>query len=737
MAWGLKWQCCFQSFDSETQYAVNIYEQGYTGTVTQLTGADVPFETAEDSDDDIFTSVRTQSGYLRVIDTDGTLMEEIVPANNTQNLVRLMEGTYNNGFIGTTVKWQGFLSAQAYTQPWDGQAYKLELPLISVLGALNEIQIDSSMAGTQENVSFLLVQAMSQLGITPNNIYDYEDMFGEESHPFVSVCFPNIEFQWAIFFDKQEICNQGDSYEEYIGITYGEALEELTKSLNLVLREQGEDLYILEMSRRSSYYYVFSWANIVSMAENRGTLSYTSKNSTSNTAISMLNNLEFGGADNNVTIINGRRSVVVSLDIDTSTMEITLPNTTEDDTTPTELTTDNGILYTQIHEPRTLSYEFFSYWKYYQNTRDGETTYSDMLEHLRILGYTTNPKYNTDNPLVTGSFPVRYYFRPNGSALGSLRNGLYIQTQYSTGTGISTYSTIYELMSEISYTFTDGYININMLQQQLSGITNPQRFGNTSGLYYSSAIIEATIQLIILDENNDWWYWSGSEWTHRDSTISLRFDEETVRTNRTSDMDTDKTDGYFIPVSNMSGRVYLVITDRWYTYYLQSDSSPYQIISYARILSNLTISYVPKKSLVASSRGSNTYREQILLSGFKNDETTSLKLGTINNNEPSCSFLMGAYVSDGNVHNFDLQESTYYNGPTSYSERIELHLLRKMAEYYNQSRRCLTAIVKNAPDLNTSVYAYNDRNYVGFYTKRDWRNQENEIKFLEINKYDE
>ena len=49
MAWVKHWQCCFKSFNG-TQYAVNVYDQDYSGDVVQLIGAEEPFITQETDD---------------------------------------------------------------------------------------------------------------------------------------------------------------------------------------------------------------------------------------------------------------------------------------------------------------------------------------------------------------------------------------------------------------------------------------------------------------------------------------------------------------------------------------------------------------------------------------------------------------------------------------------------------------------------------------------------------------
>ena len=79
--WEIGYQLPFADFDGQ-QYCVYIYDsQGIPAEIVTLTGSEEPFVTQEDDDDDIFKNIRSQSGYLRIIDEDGTLMEQLF-ANN-------------------------------------------------------------------------------------------------------------------------------------------------------------------------------------------------------------------------------------------------------------------------------------------------------------------------------------------------------------------------------------------------------------------------------------------------------------------------------------------------------------------------------------------------------------------------------------------------------------------------------------------------------------------------------
>lgn len=68
----------FRSQRANTLYTVSIYKDYYTGDPTELIGAANPFETQEDDSEDVFKPVRTQSGYLRIVD-NGYAADGVTP----------------------------------------------------------------------------------------------------------------------------------------------------------------------------------------------------------------------------------------------------------------------------------------------------------------------------------------------------------------------------------------------------------------------------------------------------------------------------------------------------------------------------------------------------------------------------------------------------------------------------------------------------------------------------------
>jgi hypothetical protein len=130
----IHWQIKFRPLRANTLYTVNIYDNSYTGNPVQLTGADNPFVTQEDSDDDMFLPVRTQSGYLRFVD-DGTVnWRGIIPSTDTDRPVVL---TNSSG----QVQWQGFMQAQNFGSELYGTPQTIEFPLQCPLSVTSATQI--------------------------------------------------------------------------------------------------------------------------------------------------------------------------------------------------------------------------------------------------------------------------------------------------------------------------------------------------------------------------------------------------------------------------------------------------------------------------------------------------------------------------------------------------------------------------------------------------------------------
>lgn len=155
----IHWQVKFRSLRSNILFTANIYDDGYTGaTPVQLTGAAVPFETQEDDSDDPFEPVRTQSGYLRFVDTrednDGNAFDwrTFIPTTDTDRPVTL---TNEDG----TVLWMGFMQAQNFGALLYDSPQEREFPLQCPLTVTSRADINYTQTQIQ-NFAYLLLQVV-------------------------------------------------------------------------------------------------------------------------------------------------------------------------------------------------------------------------------------------------------------------------------------------------------------------------------------------------------------------------------------------------------------------------------------------------------------------------------------------------------------------------------------------------------------------------------------------------
>lgn len=146
----------FKSLRSETTYSVNI--GGGSGSPIQLKGGASPFITQEDDSDDMFTPVRTQTGYISIIDDgrdySGNVIDaqagrswwhDLRPLTDTSRPVTLTDG---NG----TVLWQGFMQAQNFSGTLYEDTQERQFPVQCVLSVLNGIDVPVTLPAGMEMI---------------------------------------------------------------------------------------------------------------------------------------------------------------------------------------------------------------------------------------------------------------------------------------------------------------------------------------------------------------------------------------------------------------------------------------------------------------------------------------------------------------------------------------------------------------------------------------------------------
>lgn len=166
MAYNIHWKIVFKSLRAGTVYTVNIYKDGTlpTGYPLKLKGAAQPFTTDEDANEDEFTPIRTQTGYLRIVD-DGYAVnasnatvafnwKDILPENNLDRPVTLTDASNN-------VVWCGFMQAQNFGGTLYGNPQEREYPVMCPLSVTEDNFINNQT--DIKNFAYLLKQVVDAI----------------------------------------------------------------------------------------------------------------------------------------------------------------------------------------------------------------------------------------------------------------------------------------------------------------------------------------------------------------------------------------------------------------------------------------------------------------------------------------------------------------------------------------------------------------------------------------------
>lgn len=149
------WTIPFRSLRTNNLYTVNIYDSTYSGNPIPLKGGAQPFSTQEADDEDGFIPIRTQSGYLRIVDddyaADGTTQfnwKQLLPSTDTDRPVTLTN--YEGDIL-----WQGFMQAQNFSGALYGNPQEREFPVQCALTVLEGTDINYQQTEIQ-NFAYLL-----------------------------------------------------------------------------------------------------------------------------------------------------------------------------------------------------------------------------------------------------------------------------------------------------------------------------------------------------------------------------------------------------------------------------------------------------------------------------------------------------------------------------------------------------------------------------------------------------
>lgn len=734
----VRWYGSFKSVKGK-EYSVQIYDNNFSGNYTQLELADPPFSTSEDDDNNLFSPIRCITGTLGVIDRDGTLAQQLSPANDVSLpvAVRINDGSARPIFLG-------FISCEAYEQDYSGVAQALELNVNSILQAM------ASMEATQTDFSGY----MTVRDIIKRCLLVAKSYHGVQHGLYQRIYFPKSDLNIIdklintnILFEEKEVNNAGTTTYVAQGKSCKDILEMICTFMGWCVREYDFNLYFMRMGDVQKVEWV-TWNDFVSNT------SYWELTRTEELieAIGM-SQIEYRGIGHTRSVESGAKSVEIIANTQGVDFGLELPPT------PLFLTKHgqcelNYIMNTERHIRKYL----------YIANRDDQA-HSNIT--YRYLKGTHDPFYDAGTATITGSVTKDTFFA-NARGMFAISNGTYIaynNTDVYAGAflakcyyydiedddgvyyvasqansmdilytafipqslGIIAPNTdIFTMKSKRSMAFTNGYLLLSSQIEAFMAYCAPEAMvqGNyalqdiTTPMYNATPYIELTLRFGSK-------YWNGSVWTTSPASFFPQFDGPAFKSNWNENMGLDKQSGIYIPLDGtMSGEIELSINGR-----NRSDKNGEYLVRpslYAILWKDLKIAYVRTNDMAKRQDNANYYYE-LLGTNFRDEETVRSELATdMNNHESDHIVKLSRAVP--------LQTMTYNYISGSQSVRPELDLLARLAKFYRKAREIITIECDrpNSPLPITTIYNYGGSKYfTPVSEQRDWQKDVSTIKLVE------
>lgn len=297
------WKIPFKSFGGTT-YEVRIYDDDFTGStpVTLVGGVD-PFVTQEDDDEDVFTPIRTQTGYIRIFDdgkdANGNSFNwrDLIPVGALDRRVEL--------YSGSTLRWSGYIQPQSFSGDIYNGPQEREFPICDRLTILKCYDV---VPGDYQSSNFarLLYYIFSKIPTGSSLQFD----FGGGSYIDGWL---KKGVMWSLF---GELDNSGNVQAKY---SCYEMLEEVCKFFGWTCRLHGSVVYF-ELSGDSSTWRLLTYSALNSLG-NGSSYAYNDSTPTPRTSLPGT----FASMNNSETFVPGWRKCRVESDVDKISTVIEYP----------------------------------------------------------------------------------------------------------------------------------------------------------------------------------------------------------------------------------------------------------------------------------------------------------------------------------------------------------------------------------------------------------------------------
>jgi hypothetical protein len=240
MSYGLKYTIPFASLHGR-KYRVEIEEDGYSGEVTELTGAPSAFTISIADDAFIYTPLRLSTGTISVVGE--AELRQLFATGWQQYRVTLVEIDAQDN---TSVAWCGFVRPEEYTQDYSGGTQPLDIEVQSAVNVLE--QIPYKVAAQDGKPGFVSLRSLIGRALTlaagrysrvyvPHTFAIDHDHYGEN----------------ALLREDCQISEQNFFDEESKPMNWLQVLEEISRFAHVTLCDWRGDIWFVDYDYKDAY----------------------------------------------------------------------------------------------------------------------------------------------------------------------------------------------------------------------------------------------------------------------------------------------------------------------------------------------------------------------------------------------------------------------------------------------------------------------------------------------------
>ena len=264
--YGLKYKVPFTDVDGN-DYEVRILVDGYSGDVTELTGAESPFIVDVSDEQFLYTPTRFSGGTLNIVGSD--YLQDLFSTDYQMSKVDL--------YKGSRLMWTGFITPDTYSQEYDAHIFELSIECISALSTLE--YVDFSMTQETPTLKEILLECINKSKGSYTNVYIPNTY---------NVDLSELSVSGANFFDEDDK-----------PMTLKECLEEVCKFLGWTCTDMNGYVCFVDVdyiSRGFTEYTDLLTDEVVNLSSNIDVASIVSKDSA--------NTMSMIGGYNKVTVVD-------------------------------------------------------------------------------------------------------------------------------------------------------------------------------------------------------------------------------------------------------------------------------------------------------------------------------------------------------------------------------------------------------------------------------------------------